>query len=81
MCIYKRNRIYSVSLPVFFMTPSYNLYFLYSTLLCKKIARAPGGHKRFMLTKLGGGGRNRIDPRNQWLNKKINSEYYQNNRN
>ena len=29
---------------------------LYSTLLCKKKARAPGGHKRFMLTKLGGGG-------------------------
>ena len=29
--------------------------FLYSTLLCKKIARAPGGHERFMLTKLGGG--------------------------
>ena len=22
-----------------------------------KIARAPGGHKRFMLTKLGGGGK------------------------
>ena len=29
---------------------------LYSTLLCKKIAREPGGHKKFMLTKLGGGG-------------------------
>ena len=29
---------------------------LYSTLLCKKIARAPGGHKKFVLTKLGGGG-------------------------
>ena len=29
---------------------------LYSTLLCKKIARARGGHKEFMLTKLGGGG-------------------------
>ena len=27
---------------------------LYGSLLCKKIARAPGGHKRFMLTKLGG---------------------------
>ena len=39
---------------------------LYSTLLCKKIARAPGGHKRFMLTKLGGGGGGggcRIDPK------------------
>ena len=44
---------------VFFMTPSYNLYvymLLYSKLLCKKIARAPGGQKRFMPTKLGGGG-------------------------
>ena len=30
---------------------------LYRTLLCKKIARAPGGHKRFMPTKLRG-----IDP-------------------
>ena len=29
---------------------------LYSTLLSKKIARAPGGYKKFMLTKLGGGG-------------------------
>ena len=36
--------------------------FLYSILLCKKIARASGSHKKFMLTKLGGGGRNRIDP-------------------
>ena len=35
---------------------------LYSTLLCKKIARAPGVQKRFMLTKLRGGG-NRIDPK------------------
>ena len=34
---------------------------LYSTLLCKKIARAPGGHKKFMLTKVGG--QNRIDPK------------------
>ena len=34
-------------------------------LLCKKTARAPGGHKRFMLTKMGGGGGggDRIDPR------------------
>ena len=28
---------------------------LYSTLLCKKIASEPGGHKRFMLTRLVGG--------------------------
>ena len=33
---------------------------LYSTLLCKKIARAPGGYKKFKLTKVGG--QNRIDP-------------------
>ena len=36
----------------------------YCTLLCKKIARAPGGHKRFMLNKLGG--RNRIDPKSKF---------------
>ena len=46
--------------PVFFMTPVTNYMLLYSTLLCKKITRAPGGHKKFMLTKLGG--RNKIDP-------------------
>ena len=42
--------------PVFFMTSVTNYRLLYSTLLCKKIARAPGGHKKFVLTKLGGGG-------------------------
>ena len=42
--------------PVFFMPPVTNYMLLYSTLLCKKIARTPGGHKRFMLTKLRGGG-------------------------
>ena len=31
---------------------------LYSTLLCKKIARVLESHKKFMLTKLGG--RNRV---------------------
>ena len=30
----------------------------YSSSLCKKIARAPGGHKKFMLTKLGRGEQN-----------------------
>ena len=34
---------------------------LYSTLLCKKKARAPAGHKKIILTKLGG--KNRIDPK------------------
>ena len=35
----------------------------YLAVTCKKIAHVPGGHKRFMLTKLGGGGQNRIDPK------------------
>ena len=46
---------------VFLWPPVTNYMLLYSTLLCKKIACAPGGHKKFMLTKLGG--RNRIDPK------------------
>ena len=48
---------------MFFWPPFTNYLFLYSTLLCKKLACAPGGHKKFMLTKRGGGGRNRIDPK------------------
>ena len=47
--------IYSAPPPVF-LPPVTNYMLLYSTVLCKKIARAPGGYKRFMLTKLGGGG-------------------------
>ena len=39
----------------FLCPPVSNYMLLYSTLLGTKIARAPGGHKRFMLTKLGGG--------------------------
>ena len=38
------------------MTRVANYMWLYSALLCEKIACAPGGHKIFMLTKLGGGG-------------------------
>ena len=51
-------RINSVCPPpsVFCRPPVTNYMLLYSTLLCKKIGRAPEGHKRFMLTKLGGGG-------------------------
>ena len=30
-------------------------------LLCKKIARAPGGHKKYKLTKLGGAKQNRSE--------------------
>ena len=52
----------SVPPPLFFMTPVTN-YVLYSTLLCKTIARAPGVHKTYIPTKLGEG-RNRIDPIN-----------------
>ena len=33
--------------------PVSNYMLLYSTLLCKKLSRAPGGHKKFMLTNLG----------------------------
>ena len=40
-----------------------NYMLLYSRLLWKKIARAPGGHKRLMLSKRGGGGQIRIDPK------------------
>ena len=48
---------YSVSAPQCFLWPPVtNFILLYSTLLCKKKARAPGGHKKFVLTKLGGGG-------------------------
>ena len=53
--------------PVFFMTPVRNYMLLHSTLLCTKIARAPGGHERFMLTKLGGGGQNRSEILNALL--------------
>ena len=37
---------------VFLWPPVTNYMLLYSTLLCKKIARAPRGHKKFMPTKL-----------------------------
>ena len=47
--------------PVFLWPPVTNYRLLYSTLLCKEIARAPGGHKKFMLTILGA--QNRIDPK------------------
>ena len=49
--------IYSVSPPPMFFTPPVTNYILlYSTLLCKKIARAPVGRKKYKPTKLGGGG-------------------------
>ena len=51
--------------PVYFRPPVINYMLLYSTSLCKKIARAPGGRKKYKLTELGGGGRNRIDPKKQ----------------
>ena len=46
---------------VFLLLPVINYMLSYSTLLCKKIARAHGGHKRYLRTKLVG--RNRIDPK------------------
>ena len=55
-----KNRIYSVPPPPpppVFLRPQLQIICCYSTLLYKKIARAREGHKKFMLTKLGGGGR------------------------
>ena len=46
--------------PCFLWPAATNYMLLYSTLLCKKTARGPGGHKNSMLTKMGR--RNRIDP-------------------
>ena len=40
--------------------PVTNYMLLYSTLLCKKIARAPGGHKKFMLTKFSKQSRSKL---------------------
>ena len=51
--------------PSVFYNPQ--LEIIYGTLLSKKISRAPGGHKRFILTKLGvgGGGQNRSEVKMQ----------------
>ena len=56
-CCLNKTRIYSVlpPPPVFFWPPVTNYVLLYSTLLCKNNARAPGGHKKYIPTKLGGG--------------------------
>ena len=45
--------------PVFLHPPVTNYMLLYCPFLCKKIARASGCHKKFMLTKLGGAKQNR----------------------
>ena len=42
---------------VFFTHPVTKYMLLYSTLLCRKIAHAPGERKRYKPTKLGGGGK------------------------
>ena len=58
LLIVKVNSFYRsiLSSPQCFCDPPVTNYMLlYSTLLCKKTARAPGGHKKFILTKLGGG--------------------------
>ena len=41
---------------VCYKPPVTNYVLLYSTLLCENNARAPGGHKTYIPTKLGGGG-------------------------
>ena len=41
--------------PVFFYDPQLQILCCYIARYYVKKARAPGGHKRFMLTKLGGG--------------------------
>ena len=46
--------------PSVFTPPVTNYMLLYSTLLCTKIARAPGGVKN--ISSLRWGGQNRIDP-------------------
>ena len=40
---------------MFFMNPNTNYVFLCNTLLCKKIARAPGVYKRYVPGNLGEG--------------------------
>ena len=49
---------FSVSSPLMCLMPTSitNLVLLSSTLLCKKIARVPVGRKRYMSSKIGGGG-------------------------
>ena len=56
---------------LFMWPPVTNYMLLYSMLLCKKIARAPGVIKQ-MLTKLGRGG-GRIDP--SWLLTRIGTRF------
>ena len=41
---------------ILFRPPVINYMLLHSTLLCKKIARAPGGHKNLCSLSWGGGG-------------------------
>ena len=48
-------RIFSAS-PQCVLRSQLQIMLLYSTLLCKKIARAPGGVKKYKPTTLGGGG-------------------------
>ena len=53
-------RIYSVLPPQYFLRPPVTNYMLlYSRLLCKKVARAPGGRKKYKPTRLGGWEQNR----------------------
>ena len=55
--------------PSVFYDPQLQIICCYIALLCKKIARAPGGHKKFMLTKLWGPKQNRSHF--SWIKKHI----------
>ena len=57
----KNRNLFCFGPPVCLTPPVTNYMLLYSALLCKKIARAPGGRKNYKPTKLGA--RNRIDPK------------------
>ena len=65
--------------PVFFMPPVTN-YKLYSTLLCKKIGRAPGGGgggggRRKIIISLRWGEGDRIDPICYWDFWRVNPRF------
>ena len=47
--------------PCFLWPPVTNCMLFYSTLRCKKIARALRGHNKFTLTKLGAGAKQTVD--------------------
>ena len=62
-------RTYSLSpAPVIFMTPELQIICcLIARYYVRKIALAPGGHKRYMLTELGGGGAKQNRSNNNYM--------------